>query len=136
MSEVEAPKPSRRRTVMRSLRMSQEEHDLFEGFCAAQGVTASEALRRLARGAALLGPTFADEDRALIVAMTRQLRGIGTNLNQALHHINAGGVVRGEDLAAYLNGVREAIGELDQAYRSLCARTHRRAVTAVGEPAA
>lgn len=126
---------SRRKDVTRSLRMSAEEHELFGAFCSAHGVTPSEALRRLARSAALLGPTFSGEARAEIVALTRQIRAVGVNLNQAVHHMNAGHLIQGEELKNYLDGVAEAIGELDKLYRSLCIKSYRRAVAAVAEPA-
>jgi hypothetical protein len=129
-------KSSRRKDVTRSLRMSAEEHELFGAFCAAQGVTPSEALRRLARSAALLGPTFSGEARAEVVALTRQIRAVGVNLNQAVHHMNAGHLIQGEELKNYLDGVAEAIGELDRLYRSLCVKSYRRAAAAVAEPAA
>lgn len=122
---------SRKKAITRSVRMSQEEHELFGSFCAAQRVTPSEALRRLARSAALLGPTYSDEGRAEIVALTRQLRGIGTNLNQAVHRMNAGHVIHSGEIAEYLDGVRDAITELDRLYRSLCVRSHKRAKAAL-----
>jgi soluble cytochrome b562 len=129
-------KSSRRKDVTRSLRMSAEEHELFGEFCAGHGITPSEALRRLARSAALLGPTFSGEAQAEIVALTRQIRAVGVNLNQAVHHMNAGHLIQGEELKNYLDGVAEAIGELDRLYRSLCVNSYRRAVAAVAEPAA
>lgn len=116
--------------------MSEEEHELFGAFCAAQGLTPSEALRRLARSAALLGPTFTSEARVEVIALTRQIRAVGTNLNQAVRHMNAGHLIQGEELKTYLDGVAEAIGELDRLYRSLCVKSHQRAVAAVAEPAA
>jgi len=125
----------RRKDVTRSVRMNAEEHELFGAFCAAQGITPSEALRRLARSAAMLGPTFSGEARAEIVALTRQVRAVGVNLNQAVHHMNAGHLIQGEELKDYLDGVAEAIGELDRLYRSLCVKSHRRAVSAVADPA-
>ena len=78
---------SRKKALMRTVRMSEEEFELFSGFCASQGLTTSEALRRLARSAALLGPTLTGEARAEVVALTRQMRAIGTNLNQAVHRM-------------------------------------------------
>lgn len=131
---ADAQKTSRRKVVTRSLRMSADEHEMFGAFCAAQGITPSEALRRLARSAALLGPTFSGEARAEVVALTRQIRAVGVNLNQAVHHMNAGHLIQGEDLKTYLDGVAEAIGELDRLYRSLCVKSYRRAVAAVAEP--
>ena len=124
---------SRRKGVMRTVRMTAEENELFSAFCAAQGITPSDALRRLARSAALLGPTFTDEARAEIVVMTRQIRAVGTNLNQAVRHMNAGHLIEGQELKTYLDGVAATIGELDRLYRSLCLKSYRRAVTAVKE---
>jgi len=127
---------SRRKEVMRTVRMTEEENALFAAFCEAQGITSSDALRRLARSAALLGPTFTDEARADIISMTRQIRAVGTNLNQAVRHMNAGHLIQGEELKTYLDGVATAIREMDQLYRSLCLKSYRRAVMAVTEPAA
>jgi hypothetical protein len=127
---------ARRKGVMRTVRMTEEESALFGAFCEAQGITPSDALRRLARSAALLGPTFTDEARADIIAMTRQIRAVGTNLNQAVRHMNAGHLIEGAELRTYLDGVATAIGELDRLYRSLCLKSYRRAVAAVTETAA
>ena len=118
---------------MRTVRMTEDENALFAAFCEAQGITPSDALRRLARSAALLGPTFTDEARAEIVILTRQIRAVGTNLNQAVRHMNAGHLIQGDELKTYLEGVTSAIGELDRLYRSLCLKSYRRAVTAVKE---
>src|SRR5208283_458034 len=96
---------SRKKALMRTVRMSEEEFELFSGFCASQGLTTSEALRRLARSAALLGPTLTGEARAEIVALTRQMRAIGTNLNQAVHRMNAGHMVPEDEMTRYLDGV-------------------------------
>ena len=131
------PKPkSRKKALTRGVRMSEEEFELFGAFCEAQGLTPSEALRRLARSAALLGPTFSDEARAEVVALTRQMRAIGNNINQAVHHMNAGHIVQAEAITGYLESVQESIGELDRLYRSLCVRSYRRAVEAVARPGA
>ncbi|MGC1862489.1 MAG: plasmid mobilization relaxosome protein MobC [Methylocystis sp.] len=122
---------SRRKAVTRSVRMSEEEHALFGEFCDSLGVTPSEALRRLARSAALLGPTFTGEARADIIALTRQMRAVGNNLNQAVHHMNAGHVIQSDDMKGHLEAVSRAIGELDRLYRSLCVKSYRRTEAAV-----
>ena len=116
---------SRRKAVTRSVRMSEEEHVLFGEFCSSLGVTPSEALRRMARSAALLGPTFTGEARAEVIALTRQMRAVGNNLNQAVHHMNAGHVIQNEDMKGHLEAVSHAIGELDRLYRSLCVKSYR-----------
>jgi hypothetical protein len=128
--------PPRRRAFTRTVRMTEEERRLFDAFCEAEGVTPSEGLRRLARSAALLGPAFAGEARGEIAALTRQLRAVGTNLNQAVRHMNAGHLVAGEAMQDYLDGVATAIDELDTLYRSLCVKSYRRALTAVRGTAA
>jgi len=91
---TDSPAKTRKKTLMRTVRMSEEEFELFGEFCRAQGVTPSEALRRLARSAALLGPTFSGEARAEVVALTRQMRSIGNNLNQIARHLNTIGDLR------------------------------------------
>jgi hypothetical protein len=111
--------------------MSEEEHALFGEFCESLDVTPSEALRRLARSAALLGPTFTGEARAEVIALTRQMRTVGNNLNQAVHHMNTGHVIQGEDMKGHLEAVSRAIGELDRLYRSLCVKSHRRSEAVV-----
>jgi hypothetical protein len=121
----------RRKAVARSVRMSPEEHALFGEFCVSLNVTPSEALRRLARSAALLGPTFTGEARAEVIALTRQMRAVGNNLNQAVHHMNAGHVIQSEDMRGHLEAVSLAISELDRLYRSLCVKSYRRAEAAV-----
>jgi hypothetical protein len=126
-----AASTSRRKETTRTIRMSDEERALFDEFCAGQGLTASEALRRLARAAALLGPTFSGEARAEIVELSRQMRAIGNNLNQTVHHMNAGHIIQGDDLKRHLDAVNGAIGQLDALYRSLCVRAHSRAVDAL-----
>jgi hypothetical protein len=126
---------SPRKSLTRTVRMSEEEVELFDGFCASQGLTTSEALRRLARSAALLGPTFSGEARSEVVTLTRQLRAVGSNLNQAVHRMHAGHMVAEEEMRRYLGGVRDSIMELDRLYRSLCGKAHKRAAEAVTKAA-
>ena len=83
-----------------------------------------------------LGPTLTGEARAEVVALTRQMRAIGSNLNQAVHRMNAGHMVPEDEMTRYLDGVHGTIVELDRLYRSLCARAHKRAVQAVARPVA
>jgi negative regulator of replication initiation len=128
---IEKQTGSRRKAVTRSVRMSAQEHALFGEFCESLNVTPSEALRRLARSAALLGPTFTGEASAEVIALTRQMRAVGNNLNQAVHHMNAGHVIQSEDMRGHLEAVSRAISELDRLYRSLCVKSYRRAEAAV-----
>jgi hypothetical protein len=131
----QAKRKPRNKTVVLSVRLSEEEQAFFSGFCAQQGLTLSEAARRLIREAALLGPTFSGEARGEIVALTREVRAIGGNLNQTVRHINAGNIVQGEDVKDWLTSARDVIVELDDQYKSLCRRAHERAKQAVGKGA-
>jgi hypothetical protein len=121
----------RNKTVGLRVRLSEEEHADFLKFCARNDLTASEATRRLIREAARLGPTFSGAARAEIVLLTRQLRAVGVNLNQAVHHMNAGNIVQGEDMKAWLISANDVIVELDEQYKSLCRRAHQRAKEAI-----
>jgi len=121
----------RNKTVGLRVRLSREEHADFKSFCERNDLTASEATRRLIREAARLGPTFSGAARAEIVLLTRQLRAVGVNLNQAVHHMNAGNIVQGEDMKAWLISANDVIVELDEQYKSLCRRAHQRAKEAV-----
>jgi RAB protein geranylgeranyltransferase component A len=111
--------------------MCAQEHALFGEFCETLNVTPSYAWRRFARSAALLGPTFTGEARAEVIELTRQMRAVGNNLNQAVHHMNAGHVIQSEDMKGHLEAASRAIGELDRLYRSLCVKSYRRAEAVV-----
>ena len=127
----EAKRNPRNKTVGLRVRLSREEHADFKSFCEQNDLTPSEATRRLIREAARLGPTFSGAARAEIVLLTRQLRAVGVNLNQAVHHMNAGNIVQGEDMKAWLMSANDVIVELDEQYKSLCRRAHQRAKEAV-----
>ena len=128
---AEPPQAKRRRTTFLRLRVDDGEAAGFRAFCEAKNLTTSEALRRMVRAAADMGPTFDGEGRAEVVALTRQVRAIGVNLNQAVHHMNAGNAFPGENVEAWLieaHGVMVALGAL---YTSLTGRARRRAEAAV-----
>lgn len=125
----------RRKTTVIHVRLTEEEHELFAGFCVVQGLTHSEAIRRLVRAATFLGPTFEGEARAEVVALTRQLRAVGVNLNQAVRHMNAGHMASSADVTEWLTAARGVIVEITSLYRSLCARAQQRAQRALAEPA-
>lgn len=125
----------RPKTAVLHVRLTAQEHEAFMGFCAHAQLTPSEAIRRFVREAAFLGPTFEGEARAEIVALTRQLRALGANLNQAVRHMNAGHVIGSGDVAEWLATARGLITELTALYRSLCGRSHERASRAVSRAA-
>lgn len=125
----------RLKTAVLHVRLTAEEHEAFMGFCAQFQLTPSEAIRRFVRQASFLGPTFEGEARAEIIALTRQLRALGTNLNQAVRHVNAGHVIGSDDVAEWLATARGLIMELTALYRSLCARSHERTARTISQTA-
>ncbi len=130
---TDSQEKSRKKSVRRAVRFSEQEDALFVAFCDKEGLTPSEALRRFAREAANLGPTFTGEVRAEVIELTRQMRAIGNNLNQAVHHMNAGRALPENEVRKWFAGANAVIGELDQLYRSLCYRSYKRATKAVSE---
>jgi mobilization protein MobC len=108
-------------------RLSQEENRRFRAFCDENGLTASEVLRRLAREAGGLGPTFEGETRDAVLDYAKQLRAIGININQIARILNSG---RTPDYATLQAGIGRLTQELiaqDGDYVSLCARARKRA---------
>ena len=91
------------------------------------GVTVSQYLRERERS----GQTIVQETRTLAPELFAELRRIGVNLNQAVHHMNAGNIVQGEDMKEWLISANDVIVELDEQYKSLCRRAHQRAKEAV-----
>ncbi|WP_432431937.1 plasmid mobilization relaxosome protein MobC [Methylocystis rosea] len=83
-----------------------------------------------------MGPTFDGEGRVEVVELTRQLRAIGVNLNQAVHHMNAGNAFPGENVRAWLIEAHGIMWALDALYASLTFRARRRAETAIDKDGA
>jgi hypothetical protein len=124
---------TKRSEVLR-FRLSEAEARAFRSFCEAHGLSMTEALRRMARGAGGLGPTFSGEGHAHIVELTRQIRGVGVNLNQAVRQINARQVFAAEEMRSWLEETLGVIRALDSLYSSLATRARMRADAAVGAP--
>jgi hypothetical protein len=122
---------SARRSEILRFRLSEPEAEAFRGFCESHGLSVTEALRRMARGAAGLGPTFSGEGHTQIVELTRQVRAVGVNLNQTVHHMNAGQAFPAEEVHSWLEETLGVIRALDTLYSSLAARARSRADAAV-----
>ncbi|MGJ0620471.1 MAG: plasmid mobilization relaxosome protein MobC [Methylocystis sp.] len=128
---AETPQTDRRKTRFFSFRADDEEAEAFLAFCKARNLTSGEALRRMMRAAGDMGPTFDGEGRAEVVELTRQVRAIGVNLNQAVHHMNAGNAFPGENVQAWLIEAHGIMRALDGLFSSLTQRARRRAETAL-----
>ena len=122
---------SERRSEILRFRLSEPEAQAFRSFCDNHNLSVTEAMRRMARGAAGLGPTFSGEGHSQIVELTRQVRAVGVNLNQAVHHMNAGHAFPADEMRSWLEETLGVIKALDTLYSSLAGRARSRADGAV-----
>jgi len=122
---------SERRSEILRFRLSEPEAQAFRAFCDNHNLSVTEAMRRMARGAAGLGPTFSGEGHSQIVELTRQVRAVGVNLNQAVHHMNAGHAFPADEMRSWLEETLGVIKALDTLYSSLAGRARSRADVAV-----
>ena len=123
------PAPSEGRRFR--FRLNKPEAQAFRAFCDNHNLSVTEAMRRMARGAAGLGPTFSGEGHSQIVELTRQVRAVGVNLNQAVHHMNAGHAFPADEMRSWLEETLGVIKALDTLYSSLAGRARSRADVAV-----
>jgi hypothetical protein len=132
MAEVDATKA--RKAEMICFRLTGPEAETFRLFCADQGLSVTEALRRMVKAAAGFGPTFTGESRVEVVELTRQLRAVGINLNEAVHHTNVGQAFSAQELHAWLGDALRVINGLDFLYSSLVGRAQSRVAEAIEQP--
>ena len=125
---------SERRSEVLRFRLSEPEAQAFRAFCDNHNLSVTEALRRMARGASGLGPTFSGEGHSQIVELTRQVRAVGVNLNQAVHHMNGGHAFPADEMRSWLEETLGVIKALDTLYSSLAGRARLRANAAVEQP--
>ena len=104
---------SERRSEIFRFRLSEPEAQAFRAFCDNHNLSVTEAMRRMARGAAGLGPTFSGEGHSQIVELTRQVRAVGVNLNQAVHHMNAGHAFPADEMRSWLQETLGVIKALE-----------------------
>lgn len=112
------------------LRLSDVEWLALAAVCAERNTTMSTALRRGARAAGGLGPTFDGATRLAILETNRQLRAIGVNLNQTARALNRGIVPAHAQLKAVIEPLIAAIADTQEAYLSLCAAAQAKALEA------
>jgi hypothetical protein len=125
---------STRKAEMVCFRLTKPEADALRAFCAEHSLSVTEAMRRMAKAAAGFGPTFTGEGRTEVVELTRQLRAVGINLNQAVHRMNAASAVPDGELRDWLEEALRVIRGLDTLYSSLAGRAQARAQAAVEAP--
>jgi len=116
-------------------RLTKPEAEALRVFCASHNLSVAEAMRRMAKAAAGFGPTFTGEGRTEVVELTRQLRAVGINLNQAVQHMQATRAAPDAELQTWLEDALRVIRGLDTLYSSLAGRSRARAAAAVETPA-
>jgi hypothetical protein len=104
---------SRRYGEVTHIRFSADEQARLKAVAERDGVSVSEAVRRLVRAEAGHLPMASEGLRPAIVDMTDQLRRVGVNFNQAVRALNDGRVAEDEDLEQALM----AVGNLVRQFR-------------------
>ncbi len=106
----------RKRTHRVAVRYTDDEYLLLQEKIKSSGQTKQDYMLNCSLGARL---TTADDHRILLqeakllADMDKQLRGIGTNINQLAHHANASGYVHDQNMlnqmASLVVGVRDEV---------------------------
>jgi hypothetical protein len=120
-----------KRSEIIHVRLTAEERAQFSSVCASDDTPISEAVRRLMREAAGLGPTFDGDVADKIGALTDQLKVIATDLNQAVRAINVGKAPEAAAIRTTFEEFAEALWEVESFYRSLCTTARERRRSAV-----
>jgi hypothetical protein len=123
------------RTHRVNARLKPNEHAHFAAVCRRHGITVSEGLRRLARAAGGLGPTFDGEAAEAVHGLSLQVRAIGVNLNQIARAMNHGLVPEDATLRQVLEQIAETIDGYDSLFMSMVARSRKLAEEGLREEA-
>lgn len=111
------------------LRLSGEEFAGLTTFAREHDLSTSEALRRLAREAGGLGPTFIGAEAGSVSANVTQLRKAGVNLNQIARALNAGKAPGYMDLKGGIERLGRIVAQQMDILEGMCggrAGKHRR----------
>jgi hypothetical protein len=108
------------------IRVTEEERARFISACAPNDVPISDAVRRLMREAAGLGPSFDGEAAEQIGALTDQLKAISARLNEAVRAINVGKAPAAVEMRTTFEEFAEALWQIEAFYRSLCSSARER----------
>jgi hypothetical protein len=115
-----------RRSEVIHVRLTEEERARFVSSCAPDDAPISEAVRRLMREAAGLGPTFDGQVAEKIGVLTEQLRRIAGQVNEAVRVINVGKAPEAVGMGTTFKEFAEVLWEIESLYRSLCATARER----------
>lgn len=98
-------KPARRENVAH-IRFSDEEMRAVEGAAERAGLSVSGFVRSLSLEGAGVRPFMSSEDQAIIEMLVRDMRVVGSNLNQIARALNTARPVAGPDLMGPIDDAR------------------------------
>jgi hypothetical protein len=115
-----------KRSEVIHVRLTVDERAWFMKRCAPDELPISEAIRRVMREAAELGPSFDGEIADEIRGLTRQLRAIGGDIDRVVRDINVGNTPEAVTMRTTFVEFAEVLWEVESFYRSLCANARAR----------
>lgn len=115
-----------KRSEVIHVRLTVDERAWFMKRCAPDELPISEAIRRVMREAAELGPSFDGEIADEIRGLTRQLRAIGGDIDRVVRDINVGNTPEAAMMRTTFFEFAEVLWEVESFYRSLCANARAR----------
>ncbi|NTJ51558.1 MobC family plasmid mobilization relaxosome protein [Agrobacterium rhizogenes] len=127
MSEIGTGQRRANRNKSVRVRLSEAEYSALTGFAVDAALPTSEVLRRLAREAAGLGPTFDGDMSKKIQSAIVQLRKIGVNLNQIARVLNSGRAPGYEPLLTGVERLARLVAQHERDLDELRARGRARA---------
>ena len=101
-----------KKSVKINLRVTPEEYELIKKKAKKAGLSTSELIRRL-----LDGETIVEAPSADFYEMIREIKRVGSNLNQVLHKLNAAGIAHPLELKRCANRILEVMNMLYETYR-------------------
>lgn len=120
-----------KRSEVIHVRLTADERTRFTERCAPDDLPISEAIRRVMREAAELGPSFDGEIADQIRGLTRQLKNIGGDIDRVVRDINVGNSPEAATMRSTFVEFAEVLWEVESFYRSLCATARARHSPAV-----
>ena len=115
-----------KRSEVIHVRLTAAERTRFTERCAPDDLPISEAVRRVMREAAELGPSFDGEIVDEIRGLTRQLKTIGGDIDRVVRDINVGNSPEAATMRSTFVQFADVLWEVESFYRSLCANARAR----------
>ena len=101
-----------KRTIRLFIRVTQSEYEAIKAKSAKAGLSLSEYSRRI-----LLGETVVEAPPVDFILLIREVKRVGSNLNQVLKKINVLGVAHPQELERCADNILETMNLIYQTYR-------------------